>query len=200
VLQALLAQRRYADAAAEAARDHATGDVAALAAGAGMFACAALGDPAQLGAAIEQAERHRAAAGELALYRAWLAVIGGAPAGSVAETALEPALAALEALLRVREFDVFGQLACVYECIDAPPDERQGRLAQLYLRCGYVDSAEDEWRRGALGTDALVGLAQVALVRERPGEAALLAAQALDRDPASPQARSLVLALEARES
>ncbi|MDX6596735.1 MAG: hypothetical protein QOE87_622, partial [Gaiellales bacterium] len=196
-LQALLAQRRYADVAEEAATEPAGSPTAPLAATAGMFACAALGDPSLLGAAIERAERHRAAAGEIELYRAWAASSAGAPLDSVPGAALEPALGALEALLRVRDFDAFGRLVRVYERIDAPPAERQGRLAQLYLRCGYVDSAEEEWRRGALDADSLVGLAQVALVREQPREAAVLAAEALDRDPASQQARTLVSALEA---
>ena len=71
-----------------------------------------------------------------------------------------------------------------------------GRLAQLYLRCGYVDSAEDEWRRGALDADSLLGLAQVALVREQPGEAAVLAAEALQRDPALGAGALAVAALE----
>jgi GT2 family glycosyltransferase len=196
VLQALLAQRRYTDAAAEAEAEPAGSPTAPLAAAAGMYACAALRDPARLGAAIERAGQLGADAGQLGLYRAWAAALAGTPLETVPEHALEPALGALEALLRAREFDDFGRLVGVYERIDAPAEERQRRLAQLYLRCGYVDSAEEEWRRGTLDTDALVGLAQVALVREQPREAAALAAQALDRDPGSEQARTLVSALE----
>ncbi len=195
VLQALLGQRRYAEAAAEAASETAEAETASLAASTGMFACAALGAPALLATAIERAERLAVADGELEFYRGWEAALGGAPLGSLPASALEPALGALEALLRVREFDAFGRLVSVYECIDAPLEERRERLAQLYLRSGYADSAEDEWRRGALDADSLVGLAQVALVREQPGEAAALAGKALDLDPASKTARKLVSVL-----
>ena len=80
----------------------------------------------------------------------------------------------------MREFDVFGQLAALYECIDVAGRGAPGRGSHSSTcAAGYVDSAEDEWRRGALDADSLLGLAQVALVRERPGEAAVLAAEAL---------------------
>ncbi|HET6171003.1 MAG TPA: glycosyltransferase [Gaiellales bacterium] len=200
LLQALIAQSRYGEAAATAAGEPADAPHAPLAAAAGMFACAALGEPVALAEAIERAARLQVAIGELELYRAWTAVLTGAPIHPLPAAALEPALGALEALLRAREFGVFGRLVAAYECIDLPPEQRQNRLAQLYLRCGYVDSAEEEWQRGALDADALVGLAQVALVREQPLEAAALAAEALERDAASEPARRLVSGLAARSA
>ncbi|HEY3612238.1 MAG TPA: glycosyltransferase [Gaiellales bacterium] len=195
VLQALLGQRRYAEAVAEAASEPDDAETAPLAASAGLFACAVLGEAAALAAALERGQRVGVADDELELYRAWAARLAGALLEPLPATALEPALAALEALLRVREFGVFGQLVAVYECIDAALEERRARLAELYLRCGYVDSAEDEWHRGPRDAASLVGLAQVALVREQPAEAAVLAKTALGLDPASQSARRLVSAL-----
>ena len=122
-------------------------------------------------------------------------MLAGDPPRPLPAAVLEPALAALEALLRVREFAVFGRLIALYERIEAPLEERRARLAELYLRCGYIDSAEDEWHRGTRDADSLVGLAQVALVREQPGEAVVLATTALGLDPASQSARKLVSAL-----
>jgi GT2 family glycosyltransferase/Flp pilus assembly protein TadD len=195
VLQALLGRGRYGEAAAEAASEPDDAETAPLAASAGMFACALLGDLDRLGAAVERAERVGVAAGELELYRSWADALAGAPLRLLPAAALEPALAALAALLQVREFGDFGRLVAVYECVDVPLEERRARLAELYLRCGYVDSAEDEWHRGARDADSLVGLAQVALVREQPQEAAALATTALGLDPASHSARKLVSAL-----
>jgi hypothetical protein len=86
----------------------------------------------------------------------------------VPAAALPPALVALEALLRVQEFDAFERLAGLYERIDAPQPVLRDRLARLYLTHGFVDSAEDEWRRGEPDDAARIGLAQVALARD-PG-------------------------------
>ena len=82
-LQALLAQRRYEEAAAEAASEPDTSEIASLAAGAWMFACAALGDPALLAMATGRAERLEVPAGEVALYRAWGARLEGAESGPI---------------------------------------------------------------------------------------------------------------------
>jgi hypothetical protein len=195
VLQALLGQQRYAEAAAEAASEPDDAETAPLAASAGLFSCAVLAEPGALADAIARAERVGVAAGELELYRHWGAQLADQPPAALSAAALEPALAALEALLHVREFVVFEQLVTVYERVDVSLEQRRARLAELYLRCGYTDSAEDEWHRGARDADSLVGLAQVALVREQPAEAAALATTALGLDPASQSARRLVSAL-----
>jgi len=72
----------------------------------------------------------------------------------------------------------------------APVDarERRERMAHLYLRRGFVDSAHDEWAAACqeLGPDAaaLAGLAAVAIVRGDDDDAELFARAAQDLDPA----------------
>jgi hypothetical protein len=152
LLESLLAQRRYREVLAETAAGHHA-----------CFAAAVLGDAAALATALAGVEQP-----EAELYRGWHAVLAGAAPQPLGAAALEPALVALEALLRVQEFVAFEQLAAVYERIEVPPAVRRDRLAQVYLRQGFVDSAEDEWRSGEPSEAARLGLAQVALARD-PG-------------------------------
>ena len=104
VLQALLAQRRYEEAAAEAASEPALADGAARGRGR-MFACAALRDPAR-----SARRRARGAAGcragEVELYRAWAARL--AERGELPTAGARAGARALEALLRARDSTTSG--------------------------------------------------------------------------------------------
>jgi GT2 family glycosyltransferase/glycosyltransferase involved in cell wall biosynthesis len=155
--EALVAQRRWADVLAEALP--ADTQIAAQYA---CLAAAVLGDLA----ALDRALGTPVDAGDRELYAAWRDALAGAVPAVVPAAALEPALVALEALLRVQEFEAFEALVGVYERIAVPLPERRDRLARLYLSQGFVDSAEDEWRRGEPDAAARIGLAQVAVARE----------------------------------
>jgi tetratricopeptide (TPR) repeat protein len=192
LLEALLSQRRYAEAA-EGARDAATGEIAAAAAGIELFARAAGGDAAGLEAALGRGCEAGVPDHELALYNAWRAVLGGgaAPASLPLRAALT-ALAGLEAFLRVQDFDNFAVLHDLYGRVELSERERRELLARIYLRRGYLDSAAEEWIAAGGGdpdAPALIGLSQVALAQGMHDHALALAADALILEPNAEVAR-----------
>jgi hypothetical protein len=77
-----------------------------------------------------------------------------------------------------------------------PARERHELLAQLYFRRGFMESAADEWVAAyqEFGPDvrSLLGLAQVALVREMPEDAATFAAEAQAMEPGNSGAEQLL--------
>jgi tetratricopeptide (TPR) repeat protein len=99
--------------------------------------------------------------------------------------AAETAATALEALLRVEEFGAFERLAPVWESIDIDPQERHERLARIYLRRGFLESAADEWIASVRiepDAGAMLGLAQVAVARGMHAEAVEFAEEAVALD------------------
>ena len=56
-----------------------------------------------------------------------------------------PMLIMLDALARLQAFDAFEDLVAVLEAVAIPWRERREALAELYLRHGYADSAAEEW-------------------------------------------------------
>jgi GT2 family glycosyltransferase/thioredoxin-like negative regulator of GroEL len=195
LLEALVAQGRLAEAADAASAEDAESPAAAEVE---LLARAATGDEAGLAAAFERARRAGVEDAELAFHEAWAAVrTGRSGVDRLPPASLEPALRVLDRLLQAQAFTAFEAALPVFELVDADPAERSARLARLYLLRGFVDSAEDEWRRRDLDASGLVGLAQVALVRRQPDDAAAYAALALERDPAHEEARRLVTAIGA---
>jgi tetratricopeptide (TPR) repeat protein len=195
LVEALLAQKRYTDAAAEAALEPDDSPVSSAAARSQLFAHAAAGDAEALGAAIDEAEAKGVAAYELALYRAWHAALSGgdAPLYLPQESGLA-ALVALEALLRVKDFGAFERLHSVLERTGLDPRERREGLAQIYLRRGFLDSAAEEWLTVASerpDARAFVGLAQVALAKGLRSDAKTLAGEALALEPGNQAAARL---------
>ncbi len=106
LVEALVAQRRYTEAAQAAAGQDG-------AAGIELFALAAAGDAAGLGAALARAE---VAEHERSIYLAWGVVIAGGPAPDALPLgAALPIAAGLEAFLRVQDFDNFAVLHGLWE-------------------------------------------------------------------------------------
>jgi tetratricopeptide (TPR) repeat protein len=143
------------------------------------------------------------AAAERELIGAWadrLAGRGGA-AGTLPEASSPLALQMLEALLRIRRFDLFEQLLECYWAIAADRREQRHRLARVYFRQGFLESAADEWiavARERPDSRCMLGLAQVAVARGLPADAAGFAAEAVRLDPADAAARAALESLAGR--
>jgi tetratricopeptide (TPR) repeat protein len=199
LVEALLSQRRYEDAGAEAALEPADSPLAATAMAARMFAIGVLGDGDALEAQLAGAATAGLAGHDVELYRAWADSLRGGPAGRMLpEPAADTAATALEALLRVEEFQAFEKLLPVWESIDIDPRARHERLARIYLRRGFLESAADEWIASVRiepDAGAMLGLAQVAVARGMRAEAVEFAEEAVALDPAHPVANRYLAAL-----
>jgi len=195
LVESLLSQRRYEDAAAEARLEPADSPVAPIAAVAELFALAASGNAERLDGALARAQEAGVARPELDLYRAWQTVLaGGEPPAYLPAAAAAPGATALEALLRVEELEAFERLAAVFDRVALGSADRRHVLAQIYLRRGFLDSAAEEWIAAvseAPDARSLVGLAQVALAQGLPEDAAVFAEEALALAPDSVEARRL---------
>lgn len=70
----------------------------------------------------------------------------------------------------------------------------------IYLRRGYVESAADEWiavcQEAQPDARALIGLAQAALARQLPEEAAVFAGEAQELEPGHTGAERILASLE----
>lgn len=201
LVEALLSQRRYREAIEEAQLEPAGSPVRPLATLAQVFALAVSGDVEGLGAALAGEAAAEIGRGDLELYRGWHATLSGAPPSRLSHQALAPMLTALEALLRVEEFDMFERLVPLLEAACPSERERREQLARMYLRRGFLESAADEWIvvcERSPDAQALVGLAQVAIARGFEQDAATFVAEALALEPDHAEARRLAKALERR--
>ena len=184
--EALLAQRRYADAAAVAAAEPVDSPVAARAAEALVFAHAVLGRPDEMEAAIERVMPNLPDP-DRELYRAWAAAVRGDQAPThLAATSAPTAMRLLEALLRVTETRAFATLHSVLDAIAIPERQRRELLATMYLRRGFLESAADEWIAVATArpdAPAMLGLAQVAFARGFDADALAFAQHAVALEP-----------------
>jgi hypothetical protein len=185
--ESLLSQRRWAEAADTAAAVEDGAPFADAARRTELFARIVAGDA---GAAETAAARAAAdlPAGDLAGYDAWRRTAAGAPAPAAPEDAAGALVVALEALLRVEEFDAVGPLLGAIEASALPERSRRELLANVYLRRGFLESAADEWMATcadgrAPDVDALVGLAQVAWAMGHHEDAIVFAREAEALDP-----------------
>jgi tetratricopeptide (TPR) repeat protein len=214
--ETLLAQRRYAEAAATAAKladDDPLGKVARrselfarIAGLKGDDRSGADGAPLEDEAVdIDRALQGAKAAGmadtEIDLFRAWhdLARSGTTAIALVAE-AVQPLVVMLEALLRVQDFQTFEVLLGALERTPVSERERRELLADVYLRRGFATSAAEEWMavcQHEPDARALLGLARVAAARGMTREAQNFAAAALERDPDNALAASLLSHVQA---
>ena len=198
--ESLLSQRRWAEAADAAA---AVEDGAAFADAARrteLFARTVAGEAAAAATAAARAAADLAA-GELAAYESWLRLAAGQPAPVVPAAGAGALVVALEALLRVEEFDAVGPLLGAIEGSAMPERARREKLANVYLRRGFLESAADEWVATcadgrAPDADALVGLAQVAWAMGHHEDAVVFAREAEALDAAHPLAAGLAARLE----
>jgi glycosyltransferase involved in cell wall biosynthesis len=214
--EALLSQRRYAEAAATAAALADDEPHAAAARRSELFAQLVAGDLEQAAAVLARASAAGMGAGELALFGAWCERAQGGEEGGVSPSgdrertpggdvtlpfdAVAPLAIALEALLRVEEVEPFATLVPLLErCPIAPREQRELR-ARMYLRRGFLVSAAEEWL-AVCGADprdvrGLVGLAQVAAAQGMTDDALEFAREAHALEPGDARASRLLERLE----
>jgi len=192
--EALLSQKRYREAAAEAAAEPADSPVRAAAVEVEVFAAAVAGDHAALERIVSENEA-ALPAHEAQLFGAWATAIrGDAPPTWLPAAAGPVAGTFLEALLRVQEIDAFAVLLGVFGTIAVDPRERHEYLATMYLRRGFLGAAADEWiavAESAPDARAMIGLARVAVAKGLPDDAKSFAAEAVALEPANVAAASL---------
>jgi len=192
--EALLSQKRYREAAAEAAAEPADSPVRAAAVEVEVFAAAVAGDHAALARIVSENEA-ALPAHEAQLFGAWATAIrGDAPPTWLPAAAGPVAGTFLEALLRVQEIDAFAVLLGVFGTIAVDPRERHEYLATMYLRRGFLGAAADEWiavAESAPDARAMIGLARVAVAKGLPDDAKSFAAEAVALEPANAAAASL---------
>jgi hypothetical protein len=194
--EAVLSQRRFADAAAIAAEVPAGDPCAPAARRTQLFALLVSNETGPAREVLESASASLPA-DESALFGAWLGAASGEPLPAVLGQGAAPLLTAtLEALLRVREVDAFGLLVPLVDRIGMPARARPELLASMYLRRGFIDSAADEWIGVCedLGPDAaaLTGLALVAAARDMRDDALVFAQSATELDPEHEPASLLI--------
>ena len=194
LVESLMYQKRYAEAAAEAETVSEEGEAAVIVVRSELFARLLAGDQSGADLALQRAERVGLPVSERVLYASWLAQQRGQstpqpPAGGLSLLALM-----LESLLRVQDFENFESLLPLLERIPIDERERRELLAQIYLRRGFLRSAGREWIavcEQQPDARALVGLAHVALGNDQPDTAVTFAAQALALEPSNDGARKL---------
>ena len=201
LIESLMYQRRYADAAAEAEHVRTDGEAAPVVLRSELFARLLLRDLSGAEAALGRAELAGVPRAERDLFASWLAAQRGAltpapPAGGLALLALM-----LESLLRVHDFENFESLLPLLHRMPVPERERRELVAQMYLRRGFLRSAGREWMavcEQQPDPRALVGLAHVALANDQAEAAVTFASQALSLEPGNETARKLLELARAR--
>ena len=196
--EALLHQRRYVDAAAEAGA--VPGDDAFAAAGSADRALGPRSPAEDLDRATgSQAEAAAAGvpAAQLEVFDAWR-VAAAAPTRRpvslpVAATPLLGAI--LETLLRAQDFETFERLVGLIEHSALPEREQREMRASMYLRVGLLApgrSGVDGDLRVAPDARALVGLARVSAAARAAEDAVVFATEALNLEPTSEAAREIL--------
>jgi len=195
---ALLSQRRWADAAAAAAAVSAEDPLAPTARRNELFARLAGGELEHAAALLEHGDE--LPDGDRELFGAWLAAArredDETPLPAASVTLLN---VILEALLRVEEVDLFGLLAPLLERTPLTPRVRRELLAGIYLRRGFLASAAEEWLtvcEREPDVPALLGLAQVAAAQGMTEEALDFAREACSLDPEDAGAARALARLE----
>ncbi len=201
--EALLAQRRYAAAASEAAAVASDDALAAIASRTELFARIAGADTAGAAAALERARAAGLPAEELDLFAAWAQLASRGHTTITPASGAVPLLAVmLEALLRVQDFEAFEALLGLLARTPVGERERHEMLAGMYLRRGFAVSAAQEWMavcRREPDVRALLGLARVAAARGMHREVRDFSEAALSLDPDNEAAAKLAQVGAARE-
>jgi tetratricopeptide (TPR) repeat protein len=194
--ETLLAQRRYSEAAAEAAQLPLDDPLAVMACRTELFALLAGGEQAGLEDALQRAAKAEMGTAELDVFGAWSEALTGAEDKKpLSAAAVEPIAVMLEALLRVQDFAAFETLLGLFQRAPMDARERHELLAQIYLRRGFAASAAEEWMavcEAEPDARALLGLARVAAVRGMSEEASDFAKAALEREPDNALAAELL--------
>jgi hypothetical protein len=143
--------------------------VAGAAAAVEGFAAVVSGDADLVAAALG---RRGLSPAHRVLLAAWAARAGLAEptTGPIPAEAASLLFTALEALVRVQDFDAFATLLPLADDLDGlAARNRRELLAGMYLRRGFLDSAAEEWAaavdESGPDADALAGLSRVAAAR-----------------------------------
>jgi tetratricopeptide (TPR) repeat protein len=196
LVEALLYQRRYSEAAAAAAMLDESDNRAATVVRSELFGLLLSGDVAGAGQALERAARVGLPSAEQSMFSSWIAQAEGSGQATQIPTGAVPLLELmLEALLRVQDFESFETVHGLFMSAQLPTRERRERLAQMYMRRGFLKSAGREWMavcEEQPDTRALVGLAQVALASGQPESARGFADAALNIDPGNAVASAVL--------
>jgi tetratricopeptide (TPR) repeat protein len=197
--ETLLHQRRYAEAAGEAALIAEDDAFAAVASRIELWSLIAAGDLARARAASARAGQVDVSAAERDVFAAWLELAEGNPEPRRVRVAGAPLLGViLETLLRSGDFETFEKVVPLLERSELPHREQRELLASMYLRHGFLSSAAREWMAVCeSGGDAraFVGLARVAETHGQLEDAAVFASEAVRLDPANRTAQELVVRL-----
>ncbi|HEX4807131.1 MAG TPA: glycosyltransferase [Conexibacter sp.] len=203
--EALLSQKRWDEAAAEAALLGDEDPHAPAARRSELFAQLVTGDVEAARETLARAARGGMPSGELSLFAAWADVVESerTPAGdgtALPVDAVVPLATTLEALLRVHEVEAFAALVGLLDGSPLPARERRELLAGMYLRRGFLASAAEEWlgvcRDDPRDVRGLVGLAQVAAAQGMTDDAIELAREAQAIEPGERRATRLLARLE----
>jgi tetratricopeptide (TPR) repeat protein len=198
--EALLSQKRYAEAITEARELPLDDPLAAVACRTEWFA-RIVGEELDGTDMAARADAAGLPTDERRLFEAWQAVAAGQAVPPALPFAAVPLLGTiLEALLRVQEFEQFERLLPLLHGSPLPIREQRELLASLYLRRGFLASAAEEWMavcNERADARAMVGLAQVAAAHGLPDDAATFASEALSLDPQNPIASQLLAAVAA---
>jgi tetratricopeptide (TPR) repeat protein len=198
LMEALLQQRRYADAAAEAGAVADDDPFAPLASRIEVWGQIAAGNLDLARAARLRASKLGVPAPELELFEAWAALAAGEEIRRVPVAGAPLLGAILETLLRIRDLETFERLLPLFEHSALPRREQHETLGNMYLRNGYLTPAAKQWMAvcdDRTDARALVGLARVAAAHGQAQGAATFAAEALRLDPANAGARALLAQL-----
>jgi glycosyltransferase involved in cell wall biosynthesis len=199
--EALLAQRRYAEAAVEAAALSCEDPLALLACRTECFARIAGGDGAGIVDTLDRPPAAGMPAEELDLFVAWEELERSGRTAIAVDAAALPLLSVmLEAMLRVQDFEPFETMLGLLHRCSLSERERRQLLAEMYLRRGFAPAAAEEWMavcRERPDAEALLGLARVAGARGMSREACEFAEAALALDPDNRHAASLLPAAAA---
>jgi tetratricopeptide (TPR) repeat protein len=199
--EALLSQKRYSEAAVEAAQLDVDDPLAVISCRTQLFGLIAGGEHQQIPEAMTRARQAGVPADDLALFCSWNALAAGEEPGAPLPLGAVPLLGViLEALLRVQDFLVFEKLVPLLDASPLPERERRELLATIYLHRGFLASAGEEWMavcEERADARALVGLARVAAAHGLAEDAATFAREALTLEPGNPMATHFVAAAAA---
>jgi hypothetical protein len=200
--EVLLYQRRFGEAADEAAALEPDSPLAAMAVRSEFFGRIVAGQLDGLAGARARAREAQMPLAEIELFDAWAKLAGGEPAETkLRGEAIGLLGAVLESLLRVEQFSAFEQLVGLLRASALAEREQRELLATIYLRRGFVASAAQEWMAACeTGPDAraLVGLARIARAQGMSEDVAVFAAKALEIEPDNAEARRLAGGLTLR--
>jgi tetratricopeptide (TPR) repeat protein len=153
-------------------------------------------DADRVATALHRADEAGLSKAEQSVFETWAAVAGGTEHTEPLAVAGAPLLGVImEMLLRGRDGERFVALLPVLAQSRLVPREQRELLAQMYLKYGLLDRAAEEWIAVASETPdvrSMLGLAKVALAQDMPEDASNFATAALELDPASAEARTLL--------